>query len=149
MAKNEERKELRDYAVQSTLAATSCIIKLIIQANNFKLMTDVIQLMQNTCQFGGGRVEDLNDYIKIFLEICKMKKHNRISFDAIRLILFPFSIKDKAKIWFYSLPKETIATWDEMVLALLAKYLLLAKVVKLQSDIMTFSQLGNESIHDA
>ena len=53
MAQPEERKAL-DYAVWSTSTATSCIIKLMIQANNFKLRTEVIELVQNICQFGGG-----------------------------------------------------------------------------------------------
>ena len=59
---------------------------------------------------------------------------------------FPFSINDKGKIWFYSLPKETIVTWVEMAASLLAKYLPLAKVSKLRSDIMTFTQRDDESI---
>jgi len=44
MANTEECKALRDYVVQSTSAATSCIIKQTIQANNFKLRASVIQL---------------------------------------------------------------------------------------------------------
>jgi len=36
-----------------------------------------------------------------------------------------------------------------MVSTLLAKYLPLAKVIKLQSDFMIFSQLDDESIHNA
>jgi len=45
--------------------------------------------------------------------------------------------------------KETNATWDDMASALLAKYLPSAKVGKLQSDIMTFSQHDDESINDS
>lgn len=56
--------------------------------------------------------------------------------------------KIDAKIWFYSLPKEIITTWDEMASTLLAKYLPPTKVSKLWSDIMTFAEL-DESIHDA
>jgi len=72
-----------------------------------------------------------------------------VSSDAIRLMLFPFFIIKKAKIWFYSLPKKTIVTWDEMASALLVKYLPPTKKAKLRSDIMNFSQLDDESIHDA
>ena len=79
MALIEERKALRDYVVQSTSAAISCIIKPTIQANNFKLRTGVIQLVQNTCQFGGRPDEDPNEYIKSFLEISDTQKHNGVS----------------------------------------------------------------------
>jgi len=42
-----------------------------------------------------------------------------------------------------------IATWDKMASALLAKYLPPTKISKLRSNIMTFVQLDDESIHDA
>ena len=70
MANNEEHKALRDYVVQFTSVATSYIIKQTIQANNFELKICVIQLVQKTCQFGGGFDEDSNEYIKNFLENC-------------------------------------------------------------------------------
>ena len=69
-----------------------------------------------------GTDEDSNEYIKNFLVICDTQNHNGVSSDAIRLMFFPFSTKKKVKIWFYSLPKETIATWDEMASAFLAKF---------------------------
>ena len=42
-----------------------------------------------------------------------------------------------------------MATWDEIALVLLTKYLSLAKIAKLWRDIMTLSQIDNESIHVA
>ena len=48
-------------------------------------------------QFGGSQAEDLNAHIASFLEICDTFKHNGITDDAIRLRLFPFSLRDKAK----------------------------------------------------
>jgi len=105
-------------------------------------------LVQNTCQLGGGLDEVPNEYIKSFLEICNTQKCDVVLSDTIGLMLFPFSIKNETKIWFYSLPNGTITTWDEMTATLMAKYLPSAKVSKLRSDIMTFSQLDDESIHD-
>ena len=43
--------------------------------------------------------EDLNTHISNLLEVCDTVKYNRVSDDAIRLWLFPFSLKDKAKHW--------------------------------------------------
>jgi len=98
MANNKEKKALRDYVVPSLTASTSCIRKPTIQANNFELKTTFIQLVQNTCQFGGLPNDDPNEHIASLLEICDAQNHNSILVEAIRLMLFPFSLKDKAKI---------------------------------------------------
>ena len=43
--------------------------------------------------------EDPNDHIAEFLEIYNTIKFNSVTEDALRLRLFPFSLKDKAKVW--------------------------------------------------
>ncbi|KAF7800716.1 DNA-directed DNA polymerase [Senna tora] len=48
-----------------------------------------------------------NNHILNFLEICDAFKHNGVSDDAIRLRLFPFSLRDKAKVWLQSLQEGT------------------------------------------
>ena len=48
-------------------------------------------------QFCGLANEDPNAHIASFLEICDTFKHNGVTNDAIRLRLFPFSLRDKAK----------------------------------------------------
>ena len=41
-----------------------------------------------------------------------MFKHNSVSDDVIRLRLFPFSFRDKAKSLLYSLPRGSITIWE-------------------------------------
>ena len=74
MANNKEKKALRDYAVLYMFGGTSCIKRPTINANNFELKTDEIQLVQNQCQFGGLPNDDPNEHITIFLEICDTQK---------------------------------------------------------------------------
>jgi len=71
-------------------------------------------MVQHTCQFDGLPRDDPNKHISSFLEICDTQRINSVSMEVIKLKLFPFSLKDKAKTWFNLLPKNTIATWDEM-----------------------------------
>ncbi|XP_022883717.1 uncharacterized protein LOC111400543 [Olea europaea var. sylvestris] len=59
-------------------------------------------------QFGGAAIEDPNAHLGSFLEICDMVKMNGVTKDAIRLCLFSFSLRDKAKAWFQSLPYGSI-----------------------------------------
>ena len=142
MAEQNERKALRDYVVPSLTGANSCIITPIIQANNFKLKPGLIQMVQHTCQFGGFQYDDPNEHISSFLEICDTQRINGMSPEVIKLKLFSFSLKDKAKIWFNSLPKNTIAKWNEMENKFLTKYFPPSKEAKLRGDLTTFTNLN-------
>jgi len=67
-------------------------------------------------------MEDRNLHLSIFLEVCDTLKLNRVSTDAIRLCLFPFSLKDKEHVWLHSLPPDSITTWGELTKAFLGKF---------------------------
>jgi len=109
MACQEERRALRDYAIPSLIRATSCTKKPTIQAYNFKLKTELIRMVQNNYQFGGLPNDDPYEHIANFLEICDTQQCG-VPAEKVRLMFFPFSLRDKAKIWFKSLPKELITT---------------------------------------
>ena len=66
--------------------------------------------------------EDPNSDISNFMEVCDTVKYNGVSDDAIRLRLFPFSLKDKAKHWLNSKPPDSIITWAYLVTKFLAKF---------------------------
>jgi len=73
-------------------------------------------------QFRGSPMEDPNLHLSVFLEVCDALKINRGSKDAIRLCLFPFSLRDKARAWLHSLPPGSITTWDELTKVFLTKF---------------------------
>lgn len=54
-------------------------------------------MIHNTVQFEGSALDDPNTHIADFLEICDTFKFNDVTDDAIRLHLFSFSLRDKAK----------------------------------------------------
>ena len=105
---DQEQKVLRDYAMPLVNGAISSIRRPAIQANNFEIKPAIIQMIQQTIQFGGLSQEDPNVHIANFLEICDTFKHNGVTDDAIRLRLLPFSLRDKAKFWLNSLPPSII-----------------------------------------
>ena len=137
---DQKKKVLRDYAMPSVNGATSSIRRPAIQANNFEIKLAIIQMIQQTVQFEGLSQDDPNVHIANFLEICDTFKHNGVTNDAIRLRLFPFSLRDKAKVWLNSLPHGIITTWEELAQKILAKYFPPTKTAKLRNDITTFIQ---------
>ena len=76
-------------------------------------------------------------------------KYNGVGDDVIRLRLFPFSLKDKAKHWLTTEPPDSIRSWDELVNKFLTRFFPLAKVAKLRIVINNFYQLDVESFYEA
>ena len=60
--------------------------------------------------------------------------------------LFPFSLRDRAKVWFSSLPKNNIDSWNKCKDAFIFKYFPPAKIITLRNDIMNFKQLDHEHV---
>ena len=81
--------------------------------NNFEIKPSIIHMVQNN-QFGGLQGEDPYAYILAFLNVCATFKINGVTNDAIRLRLFPFSVKEKAQLLLASLPSESITTWGQL-----------------------------------
>ena len=119
--KENLNKSLRDYAVPQVDVIQTSIVRPAIRANNFELKPAIIQMVQTSVQFGGFLLDDPNDHIVNFLEICDTFKFNGVSIDAIRLRLFPFSLQDKAKNWLNSLPSGSITAWDDLAQKFLSK----------------------------
>ena len=88
-------------------------------------------------------------HINIFLEICDLFKQNGVSDDAIKLRLFPFSLRNKARVWLNSMPAGTFTSWNILAEKFLARYFPLAKTAKMRNDITLFMQSDNESLYEA
>ncbi|XP_031260802.1 uncharacterized protein LOC116118985 [Pistacia vera] len=106
-------------------------------------------MIQQSMQFGGLAHEDPNLHIANFLDICDTFKHNGVSDEAIRLRLFPFSLRDKAKSWLTSLPTDSITTWEQMTQKFMSRYFPPAKTAQLRNDITMFMQVDTESLYEA
>jgi len=61
--------------------------------------------------FYGLRTEDPYKHLDEFIEICSTIRLHNFSEDALRMRLFPFSLKDKAKFWLNSLETNSITSW--------------------------------------
>ena len=62
-----------------------------------------------------------------------------------KLKLFPFSLRDRAKVWFSSLHKNSIDSWNKCKDAFISKYFPPAKIISLRNN-MNFKQLDHEHV---
>ena len=73
-------------------------------------------------QFSGSPNEDAASHLNTFVELCDMQKKKDVDNDIVKLKLFPFSLRDRAKTWFSSLPRNSIDSWNRCKDAFIAKY---------------------------
>nr|GEW08458.1 hypothetical protein [Tanacetum cinerariifolium] len=98
------------------------IAPIAIQATNFGLKNDMIQQVQNSCQFHGLPGDDANKHLDKFLHVTQRIKVNGVTDDALRLYLFPHSLTHHSTAWFDRLPINSINTFKQMAKMFLEKY---------------------------
>jgi len=130
------------------MGITSSIVNSAVEVNNFELRPALISLVERD-QFGGHPSENPNMHLCNFLVKCDNVKLNGVSTDAIRLRLFPFSLRDRGRDWLQNEEPNTLATWNALSRAFLSKYFPPGKTAKLRANITLFAQLHSESLYDA
>nr|GEU69546.1 reverse transcriptase domain-containing protein [Tanacetum cinerariifolium] len=120
-----------------------------IQAMNFGLKNDMIQQVQNSCQFHGLLGDDAKKNLDKFLHVTQSIKVNGVTDDALRLYLFPHSLTHHATSWFDRLSKNSINTFEQMAKMFLGKYFPSSMVTKLINEITNFCQRPDESLLEA
>ena len=148
MADNKDRA-IGDYTMLISQVMHHGIVRLEVQANNFQLKPVMFQMLQTVGQFNGLPSEDPHLYLKLFLEVSDACKIAGASQDALRLRLFPYSLRDRARAWLNSLTPNSITTWSDLADKFLMKYFPPTKNAKLRNEITSFYQLEDESLYDA
>ncbi|GJX58653.1 hypothetical protein Tco_0290043 [Tanacetum coccineum] len=94
-----------------TVAPTpnSAIIQLDVDDNFVINSTHLNMIREN--KFDGYLRADPHDHIREFLAICNMFKYGETQSEAIKLLIFPYSLFDKAKNGLANLMKLSILSW--------------------------------------
>ena len=148
MADNRDRA-IRDYIVLTLQVIHPGIVKPKVQAANFELKPVMSQMLQTMGQFNGLPLVDSYLHLKLFLKVSDAFKIVGVSQDVLRLILFPYSLRDWARACLNYLPLESITKWNDLADKFLMKCFPSTKNVKLRNEITYFHQLEDESLYNA
>ncbi|KAI5338678.1 hypothetical protein L3X38_017950 [Prunus dulcis] len=141
----QPRKPLREFSIPKVTDQPSCIVYPQLTADRFELKSGMIHLLPT---YYGNTTEDPYMHIKQFFEICATIKIQNLDDEQIKMRLFPFSLKDKAKSWLYSLPNASIHTWEELSNKFLQKFFPAQKTNKIRKEILGFTQREGEAFHE-
>ncbi|CAL2259848.1 unnamed protein product [Prunus armeniaca] len=141
---NNLTRPLKDFTVPKVLDQPSCIAYPATTIT-FEIKSGTIHLLP---QFYGKAGDDPHIHIKDFFAVCATMHNGGISDEAIRLRVFPFSLKERAKEWLYSLPSASITTWTALASKFLAKFFPAQKKNHIRKEIMGVQQLDGESFHE-
>ncbi|XP_060965270.1 uncharacterized protein LOC133034238 [Cannabis sativa] len=145
MAQQQEiqPRTLQDYLHPTRTATPSCIMYPM-NMPNFDFKPGMIQLLPT---FHGMENESPYVHIQAIEEVVATFNNQADIINLVRLKFFPFSLKDKAKSWLYSLRPRSIGTWDEMTKAFFSKFFPPHKTSSLKRQISTFTQKDHETFH--
>nr|GEW77426.1 reverse transcriptase domain-containing protein [Tanacetum cinerariifolium] len=85
-----------------------------ILAENFKLNVGLFSLVTSS-QFHGFERDDPHYHIHWFNKIPSTLKYKNVSHDAIKLMLFSFSLEGAAQTWLEKEPPRSIYNWEDLV----------------------------------
>ena len=136
---------LRDHFVPTNYTPTSCIHIPNVGAAQYEIKSSIIQMLPS---FYGLNNEDPYKHLDEFLEICSTVKLQNFTDDTLRLTLFPFSLKDKAKHWLKTLESIRITSWNQMQNEFLKKFFPIGRTNQFRRALTSFSQSEGEQFHE-
>ncbi|GKC58803.1 reverse transcriptase domain-containing protein [Tanacetum coccineum] len=110
-----------------------------ILGENFELKVGLLQLV-TLSQFHGFKRDDPHAHIRWFNKITSTLKYKNVPHEAIKLMLFPFSLEGAARIWLKKEPPRSILTWEDLVSKFLNYFFPHSKTTNLKNDITNFQQ---------
>ncbi|KAM6563676.1 hypothetical protein CsatB_023674 [Cannabis sativa] len=146
---DDRTRAIREYAAPMFNELNPGIVRPEIQAPHFELKPVMFQMLQTVGQFGGSPTEDPHLHIRSFLEVSDSFKLQGVSEEALRLKLFPFSLRDRARAWLNTLPPDSVTNWNDLAEKFLRKYFPPTRNAKFRSEIMSFQQSEDETTSDA
>ncbi|GJZ17191.1 reverse transcriptase domain-containing protein [Tanacetum coccineum] len=119
-----------------------------ILAENFELKFGLLQLVTSS-QFHGFERDDPHSHIRWFNKITSTLKYKNVPHEAIKLMLFLFSLEGAARIWLEKEPPRSIHAWEDLVSKFVNYFFPPSKTTNLKNDITNFQQRFDETFSEA
>jgi hypothetical protein len=104
--------------------------------------------IQSLPSFIGHSTENPYDFLSEFLAICYTINLFGFTEDALRMHLFPFSLKKRVKHMFHSLAPNSITSWAQLQREFLKKYFPIGKTNDIRKAITSISQYEGEQLYE-
>nr|GEX12134.1 reverse transcriptase domain-containing protein [Tanacetum cinerariifolium] len=115
-----------------------------ILAENFEIKTNLHQLVQ-TNKFHGFERDNPHTHISNFKRMTSTLKYRDVPNDAIKLMLFPYSLEGAASIWYDKEPPNSILTWDDLVNKFVNQFFPPSNTTHLKNEIFHFTHKFKET----
>ncbi|KAL4309286.1 hypothetical protein GQ457_01G023360 [Hibiscus cannabinus] len=119
-----------------------------IQAAHFELKPVMFNMLNSIGQFGGSPHEDARQHIRAFLEVCDSFRQQGVHADVLKLKLFPYSLRDRARGWLSGVPAGSLESWTDLCRSFLMRYNPPNMHTQLRNDIASFRQGDDESMYE-
>ena len=103
-------RNIGSFATPSNKFMHELIAQPDVAAAEYEIKPNLVSMVQQD-QFGGSASKDVGMHLYNFTELCNMTRIKFYDQDALKLCLFPFSLRGKAKEWLLALPKGNITSW--------------------------------------
>ncbi|KAJ1697152.1 hypothetical protein LUZ63_005664 [Rhynchospora breviuscula] len=144
----EPARSLMEIAAPKAKDVAGPVIIPGIDANNMQIAPAHVTLVQQN-PFYGNENEDPHAHLQTFIDCTRLIKFNGVPQQAIRLLLFRFTLKDRAQKWYKTLKKGSIRSWDAMAQTFLDRYFSSDRADSIRREINNFQQREDESMKDA
>ena len=130
----QDNTKLYDFSNTNNNDFLSTLIAPLNDVESCEINTALLNLVMKD-QFAGLPSEDAATHVNNFVDLCDMQKKKDTDNNIFKLKLFPFSLRDHAKVWLSSLPKNSIDSWNKCKDAFISKYFPPTKIITLRNDI--------------
>jgi hypothetical protein len=136
---------LQDHYIPPTYTTPSCLRLPAIMATHYEIKPSTIQSLPT---FLGFTHENPYEFLSEFQSICSTIQLTGFTEDALKMCLFVFALKERAKHWFQSLEPNSITSWDQLQQVFLKQYFPIGRTNDTRRAITGITQYQGEPLHE-